>query len=115
MKLNTLMTYLKKVQKLYKSHDETLEFCWHQHFLSEIRNFCFIKKYRKKLHFKALLLILLTLLEFLKVLLIKIVDILMMSAKFATLDLLKIKVTWNKFYGIIIRVHDITNKFYHVT
>ena len=55
--------------------------------------FCFIKKYRKKLHFKALLLILLTLLEFLKVVLIKIVDILMMSAKFATLDLLKIKVT----------------------
>ena len=55
--------------------------------------FVFIKKYRKKLHFKALLLILLTLLEFLKVVLIKIVDILMMSAKFATLDLLKIKVT----------------------
>ena len=52
-----------------------------------------MKKYRKKLHFKALLLILLTLLEFLKVVLIKIVDILMMSAKFATLDLLKIKVT----------------------
>ena len=55
--------------------------------------FVLLRNTEKKLHFKALLLILLTLLEFLKVLLIKIVDILMMSAKFATLDLLKIKVT----------------------
>ena len=36
--------------------------------------------------------------------------ILMMSAKMATLGLLKIKVFWNKVYDVIISVHDITNK-----
>ena len=36
--------------------------------------------------------------------------ILMMSAKLATLDLLKIKIFWNKGYDVIISVHDVTNK-----
>ena len=34
----------------------------------------------------------------------------MMSAKMATLDLLKIKVFSNKVYDIIIPVYDVTNK-----
>ena len=34
--------------------------------------------------------------------------------KLSTLDLLKIKVSWNKSYDIIISVHDITNKIYHL-
>ena len=34
----------------------------------------------------------------------------MMSAKVATLGLLKIKVFWNKGYDVMISVHDITNK-----
>ena len=34
----------------------------------------------------------------------------MMSAKMATLGLLKIKVFWNKDYDVIICVHDVTNK-----
>ena len=34
----------------------------------------------------------------------------MMSAKLATLSLLKIKVTWNKGYEVTISVHDVTNK-----
>ena len=38
------------------------------------------------------------------------VTILMMSAKVATLGLLKIKVFWNKGYDVIISVHDSTNK-----
>ena len=38
------------------------------------------------------------------------VTILMMSAKIATLGLLKIKVFWNKGYDVIISVHDVTNK-----
>ena len=33
-----------------------------------------------------------------------------MSAKMAILDLLKIKVFWNKVYDVIISVHDVTNK-----
>ena len=39
------------------------------------------------------------------------VTILMMSAKMATPDLLKIRVFWNKVYDVIISVHDVTNKF----
>ena len=38
------------------------------------------------------------------------VAILMMSAKMATLGLLKIKVFWNKGYDVIIYVHDVTNQ-----
>ena len=34
----------------------------------------------------------------------------MMSAKMATLDLLKIKVFWNKSYDAIIFVYDVINK-----
>ena len=35
---------------------------------------------------------------------------LMMSAKLATLSLLKIKVFWNKNYDVIFSVYDVTNK-----
>ena len=34
----------------------------------------------------------------------------MMSAKMATLSLLKIKVFWNKGYDVIISVYDVTSK-----
>ena len=44
------------------------------------------------------------------VILLNIVEFLMMSAKLATLGLLKIKVFWNKGYDVIISVHDVTNK-----
>ena len=33
-----------------------------------------------------------------------------MSAKMATLSLLKIEMFWNKGYDVIISVHDVTNK-----
>ena len=36
----------------------------------------------------------------------------MMSAKMATLGLLKINVFWNKGYEVIISVHDATNKIF---
>ena len=35
----------------------------------------------------------------------------MMSVKLATLDLLKIKILWNKGYDITISVYDITSKY----
>ena len=38
------------------------------------------------------------------------VTVLMISAKMATLGLLKIKVFWNKGYDVIISVHDVTSK-----
>ena len=61
-------------------------------FSPEIRKFCYIKKYMNRLHFDTKFSILLTFLESLKIVLIKIVTILMMSAKMATLCLLKITV-----------------------
>ena len=42
--------------------------------------------------------------------LINMVVILMMPAKMATLDFLKIKVFLNKGYDVIIYVHDVTNQ-----
>ena len=34
MKLGTVIPYLKKTQKIYKSRDTPHEFCWHQHFFT---------------------------------------------------------------------------------
>ena len=34
MKLGTVMPYLRKIQKMYKSRDTSLDFCWHQHFFT---------------------------------------------------------------------------------
>ena len=51
----------------------------------------------------------------LKIVLIDIVTILMMSAKMATLSILKIKVFWNKGYDVIILSITSLTKFYHVT
>ena len=38
-----------------------------------------------------------------------------MSAKLATLGLLKIKVFQNKDYDVIISVHDVVSEFFYVT
>ena len=35
MTLGTVIPYLKKIQKIYKSRDTPLEFCWYQHFFTE--------------------------------------------------------------------------------
>ena len=110
MKLGTLIPYLKEIQKIYKSRDTPFEFCWHQHFLQEISKFCYIKKYRYRFYFDTLFLILLTFFESWKTFLINMITILMMSAKMATLGLLKIKVFWNKGYGVIISVYYVINK-----
>ena len=37
IKLSTVIPYLKKVQKIYESHDTPLEFCWHQHIFTRYR------------------------------------------------------------------------------
>ena len=54
-------------------------------------------------------LILLIFRESLKFILIHMVTIVMMSAELVTLDLLKIKIFSNKFYDVIMFVHDVTN------
>ena len=61
-------------------------------FSPEISKFCYIKKYRYRLHFDTQFLNLLTFLESLKIVLINMVTTLMISAKMATPGLLKIKV-----------------------
>ena len=63
MILGTVIHDLKKIQKTYKSYDTSLELCWHQLFLLEISNFCYIKKYGYSLHFNTYCLILLTFFE----------------------------------------------------
>ena len=55
-------------------------------------------------------LILLTFFESLRVVSIIVVEIMMMSAKLASLGLLKIKVFGNKGYDVINYVHDVSNK-----
>ena len=79
-------------------------------FSTEISKFCCIKKYRCRLHFDTYFLILLTFLEPLKIVFINIVTILMIWAKLATLDLLKIKLFWNKGYDVMISIHDVTKR-----
>ena len=34
MKLRTVIPYLRNIQKMYKSRDISLEYCWHQHFFT---------------------------------------------------------------------------------
>ena len=92
VKLGTLIPYLKKIQKIYKSCDTPLEFCSHQYFFTRNIKFCYIKKYGYRLYFDTLFLILLNFFESLKIFLINMIKILMMSAKVSTLGLFKIKV-----------------------
>ena len=61
-------------------------------FSPEISKFCYIKKYRYRLHFSTEFLIILDFLHSLKICLVNLVIILMMSAKMATQGLLKITV-----------------------
>ena len=79
-------------------------------FSPEISKIYNIKKYMYRLHFDTNFLIVLAFLESLRIVLIKKVTSLMMSAKMATPGLFKIKIFWNKGYDVIIYVHDITNK-----
>ena len=92
MKLATVIPYLKKIQKIYESHDTSLSSADVSIFLLEISKVCYIKKYRYRLHFDTEFLTILTFLESSEVALINMVKILMMSAKMATPGLLKMKV-----------------------
>ena len=110
MKLGTVIPYLRKIQKMYKSRGAPLKFCSHKHFSPEITKFCYIKKSTHRLDFDTWFLLFLTFLESLVIVLINMVIILMMSAKITTPGLLKIRVFWNNGYDVIISVHDVTNK-----
>ena len=98
MKLRTVIAYLKKIQKIWITWHAFWVLLISLFFLLEISKYFHIKKYR------------LTYFESLKIFLINMVTILMISAKKATLGLLKIKLFWNKDNDVIIFVHDVTNK-----
>ena len=50
MKHGTVISYLQKIKKIYKSHDTHLELWWRQHFSLKFSKFCYIKKYWYRLH-----------------------------------------------------------------
>ena len=107
MKLGTLLPYLKKISKMYKSNNTPLEFWWYQ--------YCFIGSQQILLYQKMQIqtvfwYIILTFFESCKFFLTNMVKMLMMLAKMATLSLSKIKVFWNKGYGVLIFVYDVINK-----
>ena len=109
MKFGTIITYLKKIKKIYMNHvTHLLSSADISIFSSEITIFCYIKKYRHRFHFHTSFLILLTCIVSLKIFLINLVTILMMSEKIATP--LKIKVFLNVVYDVIIYVHYVTSK-----
>ena len=62
------------------------------------------------MHFNAYILDLTNFFESSKIVLVNMLEFLIMSAKLATLGLLKIKVFWNKGYDVITPVCDVTNK-----
>ena len=51
MKLGTVIPYLRKIQKIYKSRDTPLISADVSIFSPEISKFCYIKKYRYRLDF----------------------------------------------------------------
>ena len=59
LKLGTVIPYLKKIKNTKEGQKNiwvpwrTLKFCWYQHFLPKITIFCYIKKYRCRLHFDS--------------------------------------------------------------
>ena len=107
MKIGTVIPYLKKIQKMYEPRDTLLDFCWHQHFSPVISKFCYIKKY---IVFLCIISNSFNFFWVFKDCLINMVAILMMSAKMASLGLVKIKVLWTKVYDVIIYFHEISNK-----
>ena len=88
MKFGSVIPHIKNMKKVSKSCDTPLSSADMSIFSTEISNFCYIWKYRRKLFF----LIDLTCIKSLKVILINLIVILMMSAKFITPGLLNVKV-----------------------
>ena len=111
MKFGTVIPYLNKILRIYKSRDTPLVFCWHQHLFTGNQKLLFYHEIQKiQITFQCIISIFLTFFESLKVVLINIIAISMMSAKLTALVLLKIKVFFNKGYDVIISDHYVTNK-----
>ena len=81
MKLGTVIPYLRKIQKYINHVTHPLSSADISIFSPKISKFCYIKKYRYRLDFESLVIVL-----------INMVTILIMSAKITTPSLLKIRV-----------------------
>ena len=111
MKLGKVVAYLKKIQKIDKSRDTSLEFCWHQHFFTRIQRFLLYLEIQMKISFQNLVSNSFNFVWVVKGCFKKhgcnFVDI----GYFLKIGFfLKIEVFWNKGYDVIIFVHSITNK-----
>ena len=111
MKPGTVIPYLKKIQKIYKSRDTSLELCWDQHFFTRNCQILLHQEIRIQTGFWYINSNSFNFSGFFIIVLINMVTILLISAKMATPVLLTIKVFWNKGYDVIISVHEVTNKF----
>ena len=114
IKCGTVVPYLKKTQVINKSRDKLLEFADISNFSSKISKFCYIRKYRYRLHFGTSFLILLNLLFVFEDFLINMVTILMMSAKLAQFCqhnfVSTILMMSAKGYDVMTPDYDVTNK-----
>ena len=110
VKLYTAIPYLKKIEKYINHIIHPLSSDNIMIFSQEIRNFVISRNTDKYCISIQKFWLFLLFFESFRVHLIKKVKILMMSAKSATLGLLKIKACRNKGYDAIISVHDVTNK-----
>ena len=90
MKLSTVIPYLKKIQKLYESRDKLIDLCWHQHFFTGNYQILLYQEIQIWSPFRYIFLILLTLHETLRIVLIN------MVINKHTPGLLKIKDFWIK-------------------
>ena len=97
MKLGIVIPFLKKLHKIYESRvTPPMSYADVSIFSPVINKFCYVKKYRYRMHFDTLFLFLWTFYESLKIVLINMIKILMVSAKMAFLCFLKIRVFRNK-------------------
>ena len=71
MQLGTVIPYLQKIQKSMNHVTQPLSSADISNFSPEISKFCYIDKYMYRLQFRTKFLILLTFLEFIKMVLIK--------------------------------------------
>ena len=109
MKLGSYTLPKEDLKKYINCVTHILKFCWHQHFFNGNQQILLYQEIEMQIAFWHIIS------NFLNVPWVckdcfNMVTILMMSAKMATVGLLKMKLFWNKGYDFIIYVHDITNK-----
>ena len=109
MTLGTVMHYLKKIQKIYKSRDIPLEFC-RQHFFRENQQILLYQEIQKYIAFEHIISNSFNFFWVFKSFFLIMAGILIMSAKLPTVGLLKIKTFSYKNCDIIISVHDVTKR-----